>query len=167
MVLTTLRSCVTVTGPLVVAAILSATATSRPGPARVSGTIVSDVTWEGKVLVTADVTFAEGATLTIGPGAEVTFAAGAGLFVEGRLLAEGSEKAPITFHPDSEVRPGAWAGITVRATSARRGHPPAAGTRMVRCRVTGAVHGITLARAARPPHQLSACTVSSCAGAGI
>lgn len=76
--------------------------------AEVSGSIAANTTWTaagGPYHLTAPVTIASGATLTIEPGVSIYLAPGVGLTVAagGRLLAEGTEAAPIYF----TRRPGA------------------------------------------------------------
>jgi hypothetical protein len=83
-----------------------------------SGPLAGNATWTtaaGPYLVSSTVTVPAGATLTIEPGTTVYFAAGAGLTVTGRLLAEGTDLARIMFarQPGSA---GAWAGITLNNT---------------------------------------------------
>ncbi len=63
-------------------------------------------TWSDDVTVDADVTVEAIATLVIEPGVTVTFAPGAGLVIEGELLAQGSADAPIVFTGD------AWRGLS-------------------------------------------------------
>ena len=90
----------------------------------VSGILNSDEIWSGTVTVTGDVTVASGVTLTIEPGTVVKFDAQADdqsggrdadvseLIVNGSLLAEGTEMAPILFTSDALFdNPGDWGGI--------------------------------------------------------
>ncbi len=84
----------------------------------VAGALTGSTTWSpaaGPYTVTSTVTVPAGATLTIEPGTTVYFAAGAGLTVSGRLLAEGHDLARITFArvPGSS---SAWAGLTINNT---------------------------------------------------
>ena len=53
--------------------------------------------WSGTVSVTADLEVASGDTLRIEAGARIEIAAGVTIRVRGRLLAEGTEPAPILF----------------------------------------------------------------------
>lgn len=88
--------------------------------ASVSGTIAANTTWAagaGPFNVTANLTVASGATLTIEPGTTVLLAAGANLTVAngGRLLAEGTEQRRIRFtRPPGST--AAWGGIVVNGT---------------------------------------------------
>ena len=81
-----------------------------------SGTISSDETWiEATHLITGDV-YVNGATLTIEPGAVVTFASGTGIYIGysgtssgATLIAEGTESKPITFTSAAATKsPGDW-----------------------------------------------------------
>jgi hypothetical protein len=83
----------------------------------VSGTIATDTVWpaaNGPYSVTANLTVASGATLTIQPGTTLYLGSGVNLTVAngGRLLAEGTETAPIRFTraPGTSTT---WGGITV------------------------------------------------------
>src|SRR5437867_677832 len=90
------------------------------GPAAASafsGVIATNTTWlaSGSPYVLSDsVTVADGATLTLEPGAIVQLGANVDLVVTngGRLLAEGTAAAPIRFTgaPNSKER---WGGIVV------------------------------------------------------
>lgn len=87
-------------------------------PVPKAGTVVGDETWTaaaGPYLVSSTVTVAPGGTLTIEPGTTVFFEAGSGLSVAGRLVAEGTDVARITFarFPGSAA---AWAGIRLSNT---------------------------------------------------
>ena len=82
-----------------------------------AGTLSANTTWlaaSGPYRVSGTLTVASGATLTIQPGASVYFASAASLVVAngGRLLAEGTESAPIHFTraPGTTI---AWGGITI------------------------------------------------------
>ena len=66
----------------------------------VSGTLSSDTVWTaaaGPYNVTSTLTIPAGVTLTIAPGTSVYFASGAGLTVNGKLLASGNETNHIRF----------------------------------------------------------------------
>ncbi len=87
----------------------------------VSGAIAADTTWtvaEGPYRLTSSLTIENDATLTIEPGTTVYLNSGASLNVAsgGRLLAEGSETAPVVFCrvPGNTAR---WGGITVRGAA--------------------------------------------------
>jgi len=74
----------------------------------------------GLYAVTASVTISAGDELSIAPGASLTFedtSGEVGLEVNGRLLALGSEDAPILL-TSAEPVPGAWRGIDYRDTIA-------------------------------------------------
>ncbi|MHB8834647.1 MAG: right-handed parallel beta-helix repeat-containing protein [Candidatus Methylomirabilia bacterium] len=89
--------------------------------------IGEDTTWEGEVLIDGTVMIAPVARLTIAPGTVVRFgfrdtdADGVGeseLFIQGRLLAEGTRTAPIVFTAlDGEGR-GRWGAINLMGTDA-------------------------------------------------
>ena len=82
-----------------------------------AGTLTSDTTWaaaDGPFSITGNLTVGGGVTLTIEPGTTVYLAPGANLTVAsgGRLLAEGTEAAPIRFthQPGTTAN---WGGITI------------------------------------------------------
>jgi len=89
--------------------------------------IGEDTTWEGEVLIDGTVMVAPVARLTIAPGSVVRFAFrdtnadGIGeseLFIQGRLLAEGTPGAPIVFTAlDGEGR-GRWGAINLMGADA-------------------------------------------------
>jgi hypothetical protein len=92
-------------------------------PVPKSGTLAADTVWtagDGPYRVAGLLSVPAGVTLTIEPGATVAFAAGAGLEVRGRLLAEGTEAAPIAFLSDWSA-PANWAGVTLRDTGTQAG----------------------------------------------
>jgi len=62
----------------------------------VSGNVTA-LAANGPYVVTCMVTVAKGATLTIQPGTVIKFASGAGLVVEGTLVAQGTSTSPIYF----------------------------------------------------------------------
>jgi hypothetical protein len=81
--------------------------------------------WEGEVLIDGTVMVAPVALLTIAPGTVVSFAYrdtdgdGLGeseLFVQGRLLAEGTREAPIVFTALDGAGPGRWGAINLMGT---------------------------------------------------
>ncbi len=116
-----------------VIAFLSAAALSPAdeSPMRAGGGIDRDTTWEGRVVVERAVTVGDNATLTIRPGTSVHFREGAGLAVEGALVAKGTRDAPIRFEPwDGASGRGGWEGIRLR----RDGNA----TTVERCRFRGA-----------------------------
>jgi hypothetical protein len=89
--------------------------------------IGEDTTWEGEVLVDGTVMVAPSARLTIAPGTAVRFAFrdvdrdGVGeseIFVQGRLLAEGTREAPIVFTALDGVGPGRWGAINLMGSDA-------------------------------------------------
>ncbi|MCL4459600.1 MAG: Ig-like domain-containing protein [Chloroflexi bacterium] len=96
-------------------------ATATPGTVRnstaVSGGIYANTTWDlGKspYIVTGTVTLFPGCTLTIEPGVQVRFAAGATLIIRGALVAEGTATNRIVFTSDSPAPiKGIWGGIQV------------------------------------------------------
>lgn len=103
---------------LLIAAISLLSPTLR---AQVSGSIASDTTWtesSSPVLVSGTVVVPSGRTLSIESGTIVTFAAGSGLVVEGKLVATGTAADTIVF-TSSAPSPsrGDWNGIEFRNTS--------------------------------------------------
>jgi hypothetical protein len=91
-----------------------------------SGTLTSNETWGGDVLLTGDVTVPNWVQLTIEPGATVIFPANSDdqsggadsarteLIVNGSLLAEGSLAQPITFRSDAATpAQGDWGGVRI------------------------------------------------------
>ena len=84
------------------------------GEPRVSGTLLSDTAWSGKVCVGGEVGIRTGVTLRIQPGAEVYFERGAGIRIEGSLVAVGTASDPILFTSTSlEPKRADWQGIAV------------------------------------------------------
>ncbi len=92
--------------------------------------ITADTTWSGDVTVDENILIPEGVTLKVLPGTTISVQPSEGtktdpefisflteILVRGRLMAEGSEKSPITFHSTSGVR-SEWAGIIVDSGSA-------------------------------------------------
>ncbi len=67
--------------------------------------------WSGRKLIERDMVI--DADLIIGPGTEVRLKAGASVFIEGRLLAEGTDARPIKFLP-AEDGQEAWGAIVLR-----------------------------------------------------
>lgn len=68
-------------------------------------------TWSDDVEVDVDRIVDAASTLTIEPGVTVTFAPGAGLVIEGTLVARGTEGSPITFTGEG------WGGVRFEAGS--------------------------------------------------
>src|SRR5512143_1253560 len=108
-------------------------------PAEVEGTVKSDTTWSGDVLVAGDVLVPEGVTLTIAPGTRVMFSASESskiepvflsmqteIMVRGTLLARGVKDNPITFTAAPEAmntkKPerGDWGGLIFDGPGASR-----------------------------------------------
>ncbi|HXT41884.1 MAG TPA: immunoglobulin domain-containing protein [Candidatus Angelobacter sp.] len=89
--------------------------TRQPSQVFVGGAIATDTIWNAGVqyVVTNSVTVNTGVTLTIQPGALVTFDAGQGMTIAngGRLLAEGTANAPILFTRFAPT--GYWGNITI------------------------------------------------------
>ena len=94
-----------------------------------SGLVVADTTWASPVSVVGDVTVAEGAGLSLSPGAAVKFdtsdALHSGqdsttceLIVMGGLRAQGSQAKPVELSSiSSSPQAGDWRGIRLRPTS--------------------------------------------------
>jgi nitrous oxidase accessory protein NosD len=70
--------------------------------------VAADLTWRGELEVPHEVTVLPGATLAVAPGTRVVFAAGAGLTVKGKLLANGEAAARIVFTARDQQVAGAW-----------------------------------------------------------
>lgn len=85
-----------------------------PDPAR-PDSASGAITLEGAVSIDADYTIPAGETVTITPGAVLTFAQDAHFIVDGELIAVGTENEPITFTGDSAAP---WAGIVFHDTTA-------------------------------------------------
>ena len=87
-------------------------------PTPKSGVLAEDATWaavDGPYLVSGPLTVPAGRTLRIEPGTTVAFAAQAGFDVRGRLLAEGTETAPIALVRDWTGAAN-WSGVTLQDT---------------------------------------------------
>jgi parallel beta-helix repeat protein len=104
----------------------------QPGaPTVLSSPLAADTTLAGNVTVTIMLNVPSGVTLTVLPGADVRFAAGAGLLVAGTLRAEATAEQPVVFAAAADgARRGSWAGISFVGT---------AGSSSLRhCRILGA-----------------------------
>lgn len=91
-------------------------ASTRRATTTVSTDVGADTTWTlagSPYQVAAPIAVARGATLTVEPGVEVRFAADAGLSVQGRLLANGTEARRIVF-TGASATPGSWRGIAIQ-----------------------------------------------------
>ncbi|CAK8719704.1 MAG: copper-binding protein (NosD) [Candidatus Electronema aureum] len=101
------------------------------------GVIDKDTAWSGEILIKGDVQIAKNVTLTIMPGTIVRFAKvepfgpdklfpekekenhfpRAELFIQGKLLAQGSREKKITFtSAEKEPKPGDWGGINFNSS---------------------------------------------------
>jgi len=92
----------------------SATVTAQSETVQLEGTISSDSTLTPDLdyLVTAGLTVAEGATLTIEPGTHLPFESGAGLYIDGVLDADGTSNEPITMTAtEGNEQSGWWQGV--------------------------------------------------------
>lgn len=102
------------------------TVPSPPVRHEIAGVINRDLTLEGEVFLTGDLLLLPGRTLTLRPGTTVRIrsaestkidpeylSSATEIFIRGRLLAEGTAAAPISFLPETPQKPGeiAWAGI--------------------------------------------------------
>lgn len=74
-----------------------------------SGSLTEDERWSGTIACTDDVTVPAGVTLTIDPGATVTFPASKKLRIYGTLVAEGTELSDIEF--DCATSGSKWSGL--------------------------------------------------------
>ena len=87
----------------------------------IEGTVAANRTWYNDLnyLVVSNVTVAGGATLTIQPNNQVKFANNVGLYVQGRVLANGAAGQRIGFTSLARVPGGAdWSGILFQTGSA-------------------------------------------------
>lgn len=98
-------------------------------PRLISTEITADELWSGRVEIAGDVVIAEKASVRIAPGTRVVFLPpapgqdrltehphfiGSELIVRGRLFAEGTAAAPITFSALTPAAPaGSWGGINL------------------------------------------------------
>ena len=87
----------------------------------VGGPITSDTAWtalNSPYVVVASVEIQENATLTIDPGVTVRLDRGAGLQVDGQLIARGASGMPITFTSNqASPGPGDWGNIQFSSTA--------------------------------------------------
>jgi hypothetical protein len=84
-----------------------------------ANTICSDTNWRiagSPYLVTNSLTIAPNATLTIEPGVTVKFAEGAGLTIQGHLLADGTSASPVWFRSLTETNN--WNGLGATGNNA-------------------------------------------------
>lgn len=107
-----MRSAISLWAAAVAAVVFAAPARGADVPAR----IAADTTWDAAgspYHVAADARVESGVGLTIEPGVTVTFAAGASLVVAGRLVARGTEDAPVTFTgaPGPDGTPARWGSV--------------------------------------------------------
>ncbi|MFH1148757.1 MAG: right-handed parallel beta-helix repeat-containing protein [Pseudomonadota bacterium] len=83
-----------------------------------SGSLTQTEIWSGEVTVTADVTVPAHVALKINPGTIIRFNDGAGLTLDGKLIAAGTSDNPITFTSSfSTPTAGIWDGITFNSSS--------------------------------------------------
>lgn len=103
---------------------------------RISTEITGDELWSGRVEIDGDVVIAEHAVVRIAPGTQVVFLppsagqdrltehphfVGSELIVRGRLLAEGTAGAPITFSALAPAAPvGSWGAINLVQSAGSR-----------------------------------------------
>jgi parallel beta-helix repeat protein len=71
----------------------------------------SDTGWHGALKIEGDITVSAGAKLTVSPGTRVLFSKGAGLKVEGKIIAQGEEHAKIRFASVDGDGPEQWGEI--------------------------------------------------------
>lgn len=100
-------------------------------------TLKGNETWSGKVTPQGDIIVPPDVTLTIQPGTEVLFPAGAVLNVQGRLLARGSARNPVVIHSSAGSKTGSWQGITFEQGSKE-------GSELLNVRIEGASQCVTL-----------------------
>jgi hypothetical protein len=106
--------------------------------------IGEDATWQGEVLIDGTVMVSPLAHLTVAPGTTVRFAFrdtdgdGVGeseLFVQGRLLAEGTPERPIVFTAAEGGGPGRWGAINLMGSDAEE-------SRLAWCLVESSFRGL-------------------------
>ena len=87
----------------------------------ITGEVTNHVTWSGDNLLQGTVLIRTGAVVNVEPGARLLMDAGATLRVEGQLLADGTDSAPIQF--TNAVTGGRWGRILFsRAADSRLRH---------------------------------------------
>ncbi len=88
-------------------------------PSTMTATNPAQSTWTGVVSVPGSIDVPAGSSLTIRPGTVVQMAGGAGLNVQGTLLAQGTAAAPIIFTSAADrPKPGDWQYIALDQPSA-------------------------------------------------
>src|SRR3989442_8633323 len=103
-----------------IGAVLLVTSPTASALTYVRGVITVDTTWgvaDTTYIVTGPVTVRAPRTLTITPGTTVKFDSGVHLFIEGRLMADGTAAKPITFTFNGTSSPFTWGGIQFNASS--------------------------------------------------
>ncbi|WP_303721273.1 right-handed parallel beta-helix repeat-containing protein [Malonomonas rubra] len=102
----------------------------------VQGDLQGQIEWRGEVYLRGNVILVEDAVLTIAPGTKVFFLPlapsedelsehpyfpGSELIVRGKLLAEGTADAPISFqYIEASAPPGSWGGINIEGSPQAR-----------------------------------------------
>jgi parallel beta-helix repeat protein len=103
-------------GPVWCLAILLFVHITRAATNFVSGTISNDTTWSGTNWLSGTVVVTNGVTVSIAPGTQMLMNTSATLVVYGRLLADGTSNAPISF--TRATTSATWSRIRfVRATN--------------------------------------------------
>ncbi len=85
-----------------------------------AGQLPGNERWSGTVEINETVTVPAGYLLLIEPGTELLFAPGAGLTVEGRIIAEGSATYPINMDRQSDS--GSWGSLVLNGASNTMSH---------------------------------------------
>jgi hypothetical protein len=113
-----------------------------------SGNITTNALWMDSVVVDADVTFADGAVLTIKPGTVIKVAANAliWIYTDAQMVAEGTAQSPISF---SGLNGGLWDGIWLWGSGHSLSH----------CNIVNAVTAVT---AWNGNTALNHCNISNC-----
>lgn len=110
-------------------------------------------TWSEDVTLDADYTVDPIATLVIEPGVTVTFAPGAGLVIEGTLIARGDQASPIAFTG------AGWRGVSFEATTEDAVFEDvddyASGSIVENAVIEGATRGMTITDAAPYLHAVT------------